>query len=55
MINYILDLLAANATEIGTFLFTSLLAWLKRFLDKKKIRYELIARGMDEQDVKRIV
>jgi hypothetical protein len=49
--NTILDLIAEHAGEIGSFLLTALVALLKRKMDKKKIKRELVKRGISENQL----
>lgn len=55
MINYLLDLIVTNSGTIGTFLITTLVALLKRWLDRKSIKRALLSRGMDSLDIDKIV
>lgn len=55
MIEFILNLLVAHAGEIGTALVMFLIGLLKRFLDKGKIKERLLAKGMEAEDIKKIM
>lgn len=55
MLDILLKLLAEHAGEIGTFVVTAIIALLRRWFDKKKIKKRMIEKGMDDTLVKAVM
>ena len=55
MIELILNLLASHIGEISTFAGTSLLALLKRKLDRGHIKDALISKGVSLDEIRKII
>lgn len=55
IVKLLLDLIEANAGEIGSAAITALIALLKRWLDIRRIRDKVRAAGISEDQVNKIV
>ena len=53
--NTLFQLISEHSAEIGTFLFTALVAAAKRWYDKRTMKNEFLSKGYNPEDVKKII